>query len=72
MNVNFTKMHGTGNDFIVIDCITDIRLQAISFEAWGGHAKRLCNRRYGIGADQDVVDNNIAVKDLVAKIKINQ
>lgn len=52
MNVNFTKMHGIGNDFIVIDCITDIRLQAISFEAWGGHAKRLCNRRYGIGADQ--------------------
>jgi diaminopimelate epimerase len=50
MKIHFTKMHGLGNDFIVIDCIAQTcpsetaYLQALS--------KRLCDRRFGIGADQ--------------------
>jgi diaminopimelate epimerase len=50
MNLAFTKMHGLGNDFIVIDC----RDEAVSRELApiGEISKRLCHRRFGIGADQ--------------------
>ena len=50
MNLRFTKMHGLGNDFILIDC----REKAVSdqFSAVGDLSKRLCHRRFGIGADQ--------------------
>jgi len=50
MRLDFTKMHGLGNDFILVDCrdkdVSD-RLSAI-----GELSKRLCHRRFGIGADQ--------------------
>lgn len=50
MKINFTKMHGLGNDFILIDCIS----QAISYQpsAISNLSKKLCDRRFGIGADQ--------------------
>lgn len=46
MKIPFTKMHGLGNDFILIDCRreTPDDLPALS--------KKLCDRRFGIGADQ--------------------
>jgi diaminopimelate epimerase len=49
MKLKFTKMHGAGNDFIVIDAIN----QQIDFgpEQW----RRLADRRFGIGADQILV-----------------
>jgi diaminopimelate epimerase len=49
MKLKFTKMHGAGNDFIVIDAIN----QNISFtpEQW----MHLADRRFGIGADQILV-----------------
>ena len=46
MKINFTKMHGLGNDFILIDC-RNIKLPNLSHLS-----KYLCNRRFGIGADQ--------------------
>jgi len=46
MNIPFTKMHGLGNDFIVIDS-REIRIENLP-----ALAKRLCDRRFGIGADQ--------------------
>lgn len=46
MDLNFTKMHGLGNDFILIDC-RDSEPQAPN-----DLARKLCNRRFGIGADQ--------------------
>lgn len=50
MKTNFTKMHGLGNDFILIDCIEKaISIQQSAFREF---ARRLCNRRFGIGADQ--------------------
>ena len=49
MKLRFTKMHGAGNDFIVIDAIH----QQIDFTAAQWHA--LADRRYGIGADQILV-----------------
>ncbi|HEY0847723.1 MAG TPA: diaminopimelate epimerase [Noviherbaspirillum sp.] len=49
MKIKFTKMHGAGNDFVVIDAIT----QHIDFtpDQW----KRLADRRFGVGADQMLV-----------------
>jgi len=46
MNIPFTKMHGTGNDFILIDCMD----RELSDPA--GIAVKYCHRRFGIGADQ--------------------
>ncbi len=50
MNLRFTKMHGLGNDFVLIDC----RDKAISdqLSAISDLSKRLCHRRFGVGADQ--------------------
>ncbi|WP_151447986.1 diaminopimelate epimerase [Lacisediminimonas profundi] len=49
MKLKFTKMHGAGNDFVVIDAIN----QQISFspEQW----RLIADRRFGIGADQILV-----------------
>ena len=44
--IRFTKMHGCGNDFIFIDC------REREIEGLGQIARRLCDRRFGIGADQ--------------------
>lgn len=50
MNLRFTKMHGLGNDFVLIDC----RDKAVNdqLSEVGDLSKRLCHRRFGIGADQ--------------------
>lgn len=50
MKINFTKMHGLGNDFILIDCIGQ-KFEVRSSEL-GDLTKKLCRRRLGIGADQ--------------------
>ncbi len=42
----FTKMQGTGNDFIVVDARTNDADRVIR------NARFLCDRRFGIGADQ--------------------
>jgi diaminopimelate epimerase len=49
MKLKFTKMHGAGNDFVVIDAVN----QALDLgpEQW----RRLADRRFGIGADQILV-----------------
>src|SRR5512143_4290248 len=46
MQMNFTKMHGLGNDFIVIDAIH----QTLSLSA--EQVRFLADRRFGIGCDQ--------------------
>lgn len=45
-NMNFTKMHGTGNDFIMIN---DLDLKYLNQES--EIAKKICHRRFGVGAD---------------------
>jgi diaminopimelate epimerase len=46
MRLRFTKMQGAGNDFVVLDATrTPIALTP-------GQVRRLCDRRFGIGADQ--------------------
>ncbi len=49
MIVNFTKMHGLGNDFVVIDLITQgarLNKQQIA---------RIADRKFGIGCDQVIL-----------------
>ena len=49
MKVPFTKMHGAGNDFVVLDATrTPLALDAAQL-------KRLGDRRFGVGADQILV-----------------
>lgn len=49
MELTFTKMHGTGNDFVVLDNRDADLLRRFNMPEL---ASRLCNRRFGIGADQ--------------------
>ena len=49
MKLKFTKMHGAGNDFIVVNAI-DQQVE-LSPAQWA----RLADRRFGIGADQILV-----------------
>ena len=48
MKINFVKMNGLGNDFILIDCLNK-SLGDTSFLSY--LAKKLCHRNFGIGAD---------------------
>ena len=45
-HLSFTKMHGTGNDFIVLDCTTT------PFDLDSKTIQKLANRQKGIGFDQ--------------------
>jgi len=44
--IPFTKMHGCGNDFIILNCL-ERKIPGLE-----ELSKRLCHRRFGIGADQ--------------------
>lgn len=46
MKITFTKMHGLGNDFILIDC------RHVKLNNLPELSKTLCHRRFGVGADQ--------------------
>jgi len=48
MIINFVKMQGLGNDFILIDCLNKL-LDDKFFLSYS--VKKLCNRNFGIGAD---------------------
>ncbi len=45
-SIRFTKMHGLGNDFVVVDART------LVVEDWQSLARAMCDRHLGIGADQ--------------------
>ena len=51
MKIEFTKMHGLGNDFILIDCMRP-ESGTIGSADFPALAQKLCHRRFGIGADQ--------------------
>ena len=57
MHINFYKYQGTGNDFILIDN----RLN--SFQADSLPIKKLCDRRFGIGADGLILLQNLTGYD---------
>jgi diaminopimelate epimerase len=46
MRVRFSKMHGLGNDFVIVDC----RMQPLALDA--GAIRLLGDRHFGVGFDQ--------------------
>jgi diaminopimelate epimerase len=60
--ITFQKMHGTGNDFVVID----VRTHAVTIDE--AKAKHLADRRLGIGCDQLVVIDNSKNADALMHI----
>ncbi|MGH7810037.1 MAG: diaminopimelate epimerase, partial [Candidatus Binatia bacterium] len=62
MELQFTKMHGAGNDFVFVDCLKN------NIENLAALAKKLCNRRFGIGADQLLTVHPSKVADFKMEI----
>ena len=60
--VYFAKMHGCGNDFILVDCRNG------GIRELGKLAKRLCHRRFGVGADQLLTIHPSKVADFKMEI----
>ncbi|MBW9170713.1 diaminopimelate epimerase [Clostridium estertheticum] len=56
--MNFTKMQGTGNDFIVIEDLEE------KYNDLGVLSKKLCDRHYGIGADGILVVRKSTIADI--------
>ncbi len=66
MKVEFTKMQGTGNDFIVLDCVAHPEyLQLAENPAL---AAKMCDRHYGVGADGLVLVQASDVADIRMRI----
>lgn len=49
LQLRFTKMHGTGNDFVVLDLISQ------RFQLSPAHVRKLADRHFGVGCDQVLV-----------------
>ncbi len=64
MEVKFVKMHGTGNDFIVIDAR---KYPGIN---WGKVAPALCDRHFGIGADQLLLLEDTSLENADYRMRI--
>ena len=64
MKLKFTKMHGAGNDFIVIDAVN----QEIAFTP--AQWQQLADRRFGIGADQILVVEKTSLADCDFRYRI--
>jgi len=55
-------MHGLGNDFILIDC------RQLELDNLPGLSKKLCHRRFGVGADQVLLLYNSNIADFKMRI----
>lgn len=55
-------MHGLGNDFILIDC------RQLELDNLPELSKKLCHRRFGIGADQVLLLDNSNIADFKMRI----
>lgn len=61
-NLNFTKMQGTGNDFIIINNLAN------KIDDFADIAKKMCHRKFGVGADQFIVLEHSTNADFYMKI----
>lgn len=59
----FSKYHGLGNDFVIVDARHDGVLAGWSSKVWGEFAKRVCDRRIGVGADGVLVIHRSVIAD---------
>lgn len=62
--VKFWKMHGLGNDYVIID---NRNMHIDSVKA-AGLARKLCERRFSVGADGLLLIENSAVADVKMRI----
>jgi diaminopimelate epimerase len=62
LKIHFTKMHGLGNDFILLDC------RQLELDNLPGLSKKLCHRRFGVGADQVLLLYNSNIADFKMRI----
>ena len=70
MPPRFTKFHGFGNDYIVIE-LRDLALaELVSTAQLGEFARRICNRHYGAGADGIAVVSPSEVQDADFHVRI--
>ncbi len=60
--MRFWKMHGLGNDYVVIDDLDQKIIDA------AGLAKKLCERRFSVGADGLLLVYNSTVADVKMRI----
>ncbi len=60
MRIEFTKMHGAGNDFVMIENLDG------AIELSSEQVARLCDRRFGIGADGLILLNPPAAEGIDA------
>lgn len=65
-NISFVKMQGTGNDFVVLDCVA--HPEYLSFALNVEQAAKMCDRHYGIGADGLVLVLPSDVADIQMRI----
>jgi len=56
-SINFTKMNGLGNDFIIVEG-KDVSEKKLNYETL---AKKMCDRNFGIGADGLIIVNPVDV-----------
>jgi diaminopimelate epimerase len=64
MKLRFTKMHGAGNDFVVIDATTSPLSLSVA------QLQRLGDRRFGVGADQILVVERASSADADFRYRI--
>ena len=64
MKIRFTKMHGQGNDFVVIDAVR----QAV--ELTPERARRIADRHFGVGCDQILVVEKARTPDTDFRYRI--
>lgn len=65
MAIKFTKMHGLGNDFVMIDTRSQT---SPKFENFNDLSRTLAHRKFGIGCDQVVILSNSQSADLKMSI----
>lgn len=65
--IQFTKMVASGNDFVVLDASVSSKLKAPSSKL-GELAKKMCDRKFGIGADGLLVIEKSKKADFTMRI----
>lgn len=69
LTLPFVKMHGLGNDFVLMDFRAAVSPPGGSIlPDFSGLARQLCSRRYGIGADGLLICHDSRVTDLGMRI----
>lgn len=64
MRFTFTKMHGLGNDFVLLDA------RAEALDLTPAQFAQLADRRYGVGCDQVLVIDRSTLPDALARYRI--